>query len=133
MKNGKPYNITRAGARGSQGRDTLPASHKATSVFESYAATSRASRGLQGGGVTGWLKTDSFCKVFAFVLDGNHLASSNGSLKIRPPEFTLAAWVRDVRLTRCHPRNHVAPFTQNIRRVMEGEFLMSRALRSFAK
>jgi hypothetical protein len=23
--------------------------------------------------------------------------SRNGSLKIRPPEFTLAAWVRDVR------------------------------------
>jgi hypothetical protein len=56
-----------------------------------------------------------------------------GSLKIRPPEITLAAWVRDMRIPRYQSQNTAPPFTQKLRWMLEGEFLMSRVLRGFMR
>jgi hypothetical protein len=116
------HNITRAGAQGSQGNAHIPHPHMAPifckTNFQCACPACRGVASCEGGP----------CRAVASCEDGRLLglyfiafnnalsllvvcvratrscsAQRNGSLKIRPPEFTLAAWVRDMRLIRFNP------------------------------
>jgi len=63
----------------------------------------------------------------------SHKATYGKLIKNSPSRVTLAVWVRDRRFSPYQPCKKAAPFTQNICRMLEGEFSMSLPRRSIKR